>query len=323
MAIFFLTEGSGSLYDIIWAGHARGKSMNPKQELFLELVREIKIEEILRDVSDRRYETSGIFARDNFLHIIFDDDPHLLRIHQDLNHDAGDFRLQELNGSAGGYEDITYQFSAGRWVCLVEAAKAASGTFMPHVDIFDESFGFIESAWLDFPLKAGNKGFEGLAFLHREGNEYLLGLCEGNKCKSGKAGAKPGKGRIQIFRCGAGAWEHAGTIKLPKAVLFEDYSGLDLSGNRMSVVSQASSALWIGRVRALPIDAEDPFEDDGQIFFFPRDDKGRIIYGNVEGITWLSNDQLAVVSDKAKAGQPKRCARKDQSIHIFRLPNEA
>ena len=152
--------------------------MNPKQELFLELVREIRIVEILQDTGDTRYETSGIYARDNYLYIIFDDDPHLLRIHQDLNPAPGEFLLQELNGSAKGYEDITYQSSTGHWVCLVEAAKTSSGTFMPHVDIFDESFSFIKSSWLDFPLKAGNKGFEGLAFLHHEGNEYLLCLCE-------------------------------------------------------------------------------------------------------------------------------------------------
>ena len=50
------------------------------------------------------------------------------------------------------------------------------------------------SYWLDFPLKAGNKGFEGLSTLRMSGNDYLLGLCEGNKCKSGNAGKSPGKG---------------------------------------------------------------------------------------------------------------------------------
>jgi hypothetical protein len=29
---------------------------------------------------------------------------------------------------------------------------------------------------------------------------------------------------------------------------------------------------------------------------------------------------MAVVSDKWKNDQPKRCARHDQSIHLFRLP---
>jgi len=58
------------------------------------------------------------------------------------------------------------------------------------------------------------------------------------------------------------------------------------------------------------------------LFLFPRDDKGRIMYCNLEGVTWLGNDRLVVVSDKGKTNQPRRCARKDQAIHIFRLPAE-
>ncbi len=43
-------------------------------------------------------------------------------------------------------------------------------------------------------------------------------------------------------------------------------------------------------------------------------------YGNVEGIAWLTRDTLVAVSDRKKARQPARCAKKDQSIHIFRIP---
>ena len=43
-------------------------------------------------------------------------------------------------------------------------------------------------------------------------------------------------------------------------------------------------------------------------------------YRNVEGIDWLSEDTLIAVSDRMKKGQPARCAKKDQSIHVFRIP---
>jgi hypothetical protein len=43
-------------------------------------------------------------------------------------------------------------------------------------------------------------------------------------------------------------------------------------------------------------------------------------YGNVEGIAWLTPDTLIAVSDRKKSQQPSRCAKKDQSIHIFRIP---
>jgi hypothetical protein len=41
---------------------------------------------------------------------------------------------------------------------------------------------------------------------------------------------------------------------------------------------------------------------------------------NVEGIAWLSRDTLVAVSDRKKWRQPARCAEKDQSIHLFRIP---
>ena len=46
----------------------------------------------------------------------------------------------------------------------------------------------------------------------------------------------------------------------------------------------------------------------------------RTSYGNVEGIAWLSRDTLVAVSDRKKRQQPARCAEKDQSIHLFRIP---
>jgi hypothetical protein len=287
---------------------------------FLELVQEARIGELLKGAGDKRYDASGVHLMDGYLHIIFDDNPRLLRLRLDWYHTGEAPVLLDLKGTGDGYEDITYQSSTKRWYCLIEAAETKSGVYMPRVDEFDESFSFIKSCWLDFPLKAGNKGFEGLSTLRFAGNDYLLGLCEGNDCKSGSAGVKPGKGRIQVFRRAAENWEHAGTIRLPKAARCKDYSSLDFRNGCLTVISQASSALWVGRIRAQPAGLEDLFEGDGRLFLFPRDDKGRIMYCNPEGVTWAGNDRLVVVSDKGKADQPNRCARKDQSIHIFRIP---
>lgn len=53
----------------------------------------------------------------------------------------------------------------------------------------------------------------------------------------------------------------------------------------------------------------------GAVYRFPKKS-----YGNVEGISWLDDRTLVAVSDRRKAGQPERCARKDQSIHVFGIP---
>ncbi|MES2628651.1 MAG: hypothetical protein V4616_06745, partial [Bacteroidota bacterium] len=44
------------------------------------------------------------------------------------------------------------------------------------------------------------------------------------------------------------------------------------------------------------------------------------IYGNIEGVSFISNNQIVVVSDKAKDDQPAYQTYKDQSVHIFNIP---
>ncbi len=71
-----------------------------------------------------------------------------------------------------------------------------------------------------------------------------------------------------------------------------------LAGDRLCVVSQESSALWVGRL------ARSAWRvvDDGAVYRFPRDDDGKVVYCNVEGVAWLSDTQVVVVSDKTKPG---------------------
>jgi len=89
---------------------------------------------------------------------------------------------------------------------------------------------------------------------------------------------------------------------------FEDYSSLDIQDRYVTVISQETSAVWVGRVRKDPSSLDDLWEDDGQIYLFPRNAYGKIIFCNLEGITWLKKGLFAVVSDKAKPGkQAKRC----------------
>jgi len=290
-------------------------------EYRLDLLVEAKIKDLLKDIKGKRYEASGIQYKDNHFYVVLDNMPHPVRISKDLDPRSEITTLIKVRGGKGsGYEDITYDPLKKRWYCLIEADKTKIGELKPRVDAYSETFEFIESFWLDFKLKTDNKGMEGLSHLRYKGEDFILGLCEGNACKSGKKGRKPGKGRIQLFRSAEDEWEHAGTIKLPKSVQFEDYSSLDLQDRYVTVVSQQTSAVWVGRVRKDPSSLNDLWEDEGQIYLFPRNSNGQIIFCNLEGITWLKKGLFAVVSDKAKSNkQSKRCKRKDQSIHIFQL----
>ena len=171
--------------------------------------------------------------------------------------------------------------------------------------------------WLDFAFESDNKGFEGLAVVTKNDTTYLLALCEGNDCKAGCEGKEVGGGTIQVFEKKKKKWKLTRSIKLPRTLQFVDYSGLDISAdNTLAVTSQESSALWVGK---LDINAW-KVQDGGTIYTFPKSKKGKITYCNIEGVSWISKDQLVVVSDAKKKSQPKACKKKEQSIHIISLP---
>jgi uncharacterized protein YjiK len=192
---------------------------------------------------------------------------------------------------------------------------------MAKVREFDQDFAYLSSSWLDFPIRQANKGMEGLTCLRRDGQLFLLGLCEGNGCRGGAAGRRPGSGRIQVFAHGETRVKgHVATIRLPASLPFEDYSSLTIANDRLCVLSQTASAVWVGRFSS----ADWAVVDEGSVYGFPLDLVGKTVYCNVEGISWLDADRFVFVSDRRKAGcQKRRCASKDQSIHIVRVPSEA
>jgi hypothetical protein len=285
----------------------------------LELVREHKIYELLSGGSaDDRLEASGVCVRDGCFYVIFDNSPHIARLDGSLAVGSPVNTLLRQRGESAGFEDVTYHERARRFLIIIESLIHRTGVYKPNIEEYDDDFRYLENNWVDFALEGENKGMEGLAYVHRDGQDYVLGLCEGNKCKGGKQGRKPGGGRIQIFQKGSDQWDHKGTIKLPKAVRFVDYASLDVDGNRIAVVSQITSALWIGAFR------EDGwgFCDDGVMYPFPRNEAGETIYCTIEGVSWITPRQIVVVSDKSKPGkQSELCRGKDQSIHIFDIPD--
>ena len=282
----------------------------------LGLRREAKVFELLGDARKDRFEASGVVAVDDLLYVIFDNTSQIGRIGRGLSPGDEQNRLiAQRQDRDVGYEDIAYDRSSGRFFILIESLPHRRG-FLAKVREYDDSFGYVSSAWLDFPLKGPNKGLEGLTCIHRAGQTYLLGLCEGNRCKEGAAGRRPGGGRIQVFARAAQGWDHVDTIRLPTSLPFKDYSSMAFAGDRLCVVSQESSALWVGRLAS----SEWRVDDDVAVYQFPRDENGKTVYCNVEGVAWLSDTHVVVVSDKAKPDQKARCRSKDQSIHVFAIP---
>lgn len=286
----------------------------------LELLREAKLADLLGEELGPRLEASGVLAKDGCFYVIFDNSPDIARIGGGLSREDAGNGLIRQQGRGTGYEDIAHDRAEGRFYVLVEAMPHPGGGFMAKVREHDERLGHLADAWLDFPLDRPNKGLEGLTCVRRAGRTHLLGLCEGNRCRAGAEGRRPGGGRIQVFARGRGRWDRVGTIRLPQSLWFEDYSSLAVAGDRVAVVSQASSALWVGRLSP----SRWELTGEGTTYLFPLDSEGRTVYCTVEGVSWVAADRVVVVSDKAKPGsQPNRCRAKDQSIHIFALPGAA
>lgn len=243
-----------------------------------------------------RFEASGVGARDGAFFVVFDNTTAVARVAEDLS--AAEWI--ETGGPGEGYEDLTWAPEDERWYAVIEAERRKR-VFQARLVEFGADWQYLGDTWLEHELQDENKGIEGLAHVRRDGRSHLLALCEGD-------------GSLQVFRRkkkGDG-WKHKDTLRLPAAAAFDDYAGLSVSGDRVAVVSQESSALWVGTLAA---DAWS-FTDDGEVFHFPRDGEGRARHCTVEGVAWLDARRLVVVSDQAN----KRGRDTEQSIHIVALP---
>jgi hypothetical protein len=270
--------------------------------------------DVLPTARHGRWEASGVLAYDGRLRVVFDNVRAVAVLTDDLAPTREVVRLP--SGRGQGYEDLARDPLTGHFYLLIESLRRKAG-WMARVEEYDDRFRKVSHGWLDFDLPSSNKGLEGLTCVQRSGHTYVLGLCEGNWCARGKRGRTPGGGRIQVFEHRDDAWPHVASLHLPASLPFQDFSALAAAEERVAVVSQESSAMWLGRL------AHDAWEvqDDGAVFGFPRDPSGDVVYCNIEGVSWIDDDRLVMVSDRAKpADQHPRCRAKEESIHVFALP---
>jgi hypothetical protein len=262
-------------------------------------------------------EASGVVAMGGHFYVVFDNIRRVARIDRSLAPGHGRHRWFGTRREGEGYEDIAYSPHLKRFYLLIEAEKHQDGTFKPLIDECDEQGKVKGRRSVNVSFAKRNTGLEGLAALRWKRKDYLLALCEGNRCRGGKKGRTGGGGRIHVLVRKAGQWDSIALIKLPRSVDFEDYSAVALRGDRIAVVSQMTSRLWIGRLR------RDTWTiaGRGRIYDLPRSKKGKIRYCTVEGLCWLNDSTFVAVSDLVKRYHANRCHDADQSIHIFALPS--
>jgi hypothetical protein len=261
-------------------------------------------------------EASGVVAKNGYYYVVFDNVRRLARIHSGLQPGSADHSWFGRARDAEGYEDIAFSRHSRRFYLLIEAQKHPDGGYKALVDECNENARFRRRCWVDFPLEKRNRGFEGLSAVRWKGRDYLLALCEGNRCQAGRRGKKPGGGRIQVLQRAGAVWKPVAEIALPKSVKFEDHSAVSLRGDRIAVISQQTSRLWVGRLRL----RDWTIAGRGTLYDFPRTRKGKPKYCALEGLCWLSPRTFVLVSDRCRKAAAKRCRKREQSIHVFRIP---
>jgi hypothetical protein len=281
----------------------------------LRLVREAPLGDLLPGGPPRRLEASGVLAADGRFYVVFDNVRSVAVLDADLDRVEGNALVPAAPGAGYAYEDIARDPVTGTVYLLVEAARRGT-VYQARVEEYDRDLAYLSAGWLEFALPGPNKGVEGLSCVHRDGTTYLLGLVEGNRARDGAAGRLPGGGRILVFRRGRRNWKHHATIKLPREPAFEDYSGLAVRDDRIAVVSQQSSALWLGALAPGTWRPAGP----GATYLFPRDAAGRVVYCTVEGVSFVGPDRIVAVSDRAKPDAPGRCRSTQESLHVFAVP---
>jgi len=275
-------------------------------------VAESKIYKLLKGYdSGDKFEASGVYYLNGYFYVACDNLYKIAKIKSTLPQNSTDNSLQSSGSGDSGFEGITYDNNNTPNFFVVEESVQNGSNYQPRIREYDGSMNYQNSMWADyyFTSSNANKAFEGIAWVFRGGEDYILGLVEGT-------------GKVPVLKKTSNLWQKVAEITLPASVTFNDYSDITVYGNKVAITSQEDSQLWIGT-----LDPNSWTITGGTAYEFPKGSSSGVVgagtdvlYGNIEGVSFINDTQIVVVSDKAKSDQPSYQTYKDQSIHIFNLP---
>ena len=278
-------------------------------------VAEAKIYKLLQGYSSSdNFEASGVYYLGGYFYVACDNMYKIAKIKSTLPINSSDNSLLSTSAPGSGssnYEGITYDNNGTPNFFVVEESVSHGSGYQPRIREFNSSMNYQDEKWADYYFTAANsnKAFEGIAWVYRGGEDYILGLVEGT-------------GKIPVLKKTSGDWILVDSITLPSSVTFTDYSDITVSGNKVAITSQQDGQLWIGTLSSTSWSIT-----GGTAYTFPLGSSSGVIgagtdqlYGNVEGVSFISDTQIVIVSDKADASQPAYQSYKEQTISIFNLP---
>ncbi len=256
-------------------------------------------------------EASGVHYLNGYFYVVCDNLYKIAKIKSTLPENSSNNTLLSSGSGDSGFEGITYDNNNTPNFFVVEEAVQSGGVYRPRIREYDAAMSYQGSMWAEYNFTAANsnKGFEGIAWVFRNGEDYLLGLVEGT-------------GKIPVLHRTSSQWEKVAEISLPASVTFDDYSDIAIYGDKVAITSQENAQIWIGTLSTASWSIT-----GGTAYNFPKGSSSgvigagtKVLYGNIEGVSFINASQIVVVSDKAKSDQPGYQEYKDQSVHIFNLP---
>lgn len=277
-----------------------------------------KIWKLFGTTSASVYEASGIQVLGNDVYVVFDNDDKIAKIPRSLGYGTATYTPGQLAGSGNDsqYEAITLDTSGTQHFYL--SREIVDATI---VQLDGAASAQNESYQSTGETTAANKGFEGLAWVRRNNDDYLLALCEGEEC--GSTTGTGSYGMIKVLRQTGSSWTEVDTIKLCgdstcDTGIFRDYSDIALfplpnGSYKVAITSQESRQLWIGTLSGTSWTIN---PGSGVRHAYPSNS-----YCNVEGVTFLTETRLALASDQFnESTDPDNCNAEDESIQIVDLP---
>jgi len=151
---------------------------------------------VANNLGNNVYEASGVRIVGDSYYVVFDNIFDIGKMAKDLPFLSTDNVLLTLEGQTkkkkdeSQYEGIAIDLDNNIFF-LAQEAVASKKSDRYHANISEvhmgsESYRVTRACLTEIGFDTDNKGIEGIAHLRVNGNEYLLGLCEGNHCEGGK-----------------------------------------------------------------------------------------------------------------------------------------
>lgn len=276
----------------------------------LRCLKEVKFKRLIRRRKGiKRFEASGIVYGGDAFAVVFDSIDRIAIV----SRKGEEFEQASLGPSLGrtGFEGIAIDPRSNNHILLIEEGASDGDTHQSALLTLDETSREASLQQLEHRFNNPNKGYEAIVVQQASEQVYLLALREAPEEREHREDTI---GVVDVYEQRESEWQLKRMLEVPESHLMKDFAAMSLSGDRLAIASQESSRLWLGR-----IEVENWTLHHERTLGFPRTTKGKVKYGNIEGVAFLGESRLVTVSDKRKKRQPKRVRKHDQSIQVFEI----